>query len=170
MTKRFVAGLLVLSEDETGRFALLQKRGDWDYEQNRWESYPGGCQVTCLGGVEPEDQGDREQTMLREADQELGPDFVRHLAASPPQHLITVQTDVPEREATFYWTRLPAAAIATIRLHPSSGGLVRMRPGTPMLNMYTAFSREGGIPDRRIIAAYPETIQAVECAFALAQS
>ena len=169
MTMRFVAGLLVISRDELGIFALLQRRGEWDYEHNRWESYPSGCQVTCSGGVENEDEKDTRRTMLREADQELGPAFTQHILAAGPQHLMRVRTESMNREADFYWVELAPEKLADIRLHPSSGGLVRFRPGRDMRNMYLECTREEGVLDRTVIAAYPETKQAVERAFEIVQ-
>lgn len=161
-----VAGLLVLSRDADGPFALLQRRGDWDYERNQRESFPGGCQATASGGMEPED-ADAFDAMSRETRQELGDAFADLVLAAPPAPLSTWSSEERKRHATFFVATVPEEWLPQIRLHPSSGGLVRIRQNTKIADLFWRSSRDAGIANRYVIAAFEEVIQAVETAFRL---
>ncbi|MBP9751074.1 MAG: NUDIX domain-containing protein [Candidatus Peribacteraceae bacterium] len=168
---RMVAALLVASSDEQGPFVVLQRRGEWDYEKGQSESWPGACQSTANGGMEDEDEEDTLRAMRREVFQELGPEFAGLLMGPyAPSRLCRIVTDRLHREVEIYWVQVPEAMLGSIVLHASTGGLVRIRPGQEILDMSVHFTREDGVPDRRIIAGYPETIQAVERAFKLLSS
>jgi hypothetical protein len=164
-----VAGLFVHSHDALGPFVLLQCRGEWDYEKNRPESYPGCVQATASGGLEPED-ADADAAMRRETRQELGDAFADLVFAETSAPLHEWHCDERERHATFYLATVPEGALALIRLHPSSGGLVRVRPGARIIDMYVECTREEGMPDRHVLAAFQEVIEAVPKAFALANA
>ncbi len=168
VTLRRIAALIVMSRDAQGLFALLQKRGEWDYEKRQPESYPGGCQATASGGMEEEDDGDPEATMRREVWQELGGTFASLVISAKPEFLASIPMPNMNRRATFYWVEMPEEDLAKIALHPSSGGLVRFRQGMEMRDMYAEFSRAEGITDRRVIAAYPELKLALARAFVVA--
>ncbi len=164
---KFIAGLVVASEDAEGPFILLQRRGEWDYERNRAESYPGGCQVTASGGMEDDDEESEYRAMLREVRQELGEDFAAIAMLAGIMSLLVWRCDEMQREVSFYWVRVPSEALGAIRLHPSSGGLVRFRPGMPLKNLYTRFRREDGVTDRTVIAVFPEAEAAIMKIFSL---
>lgn len=151
-----IAGLFVFAHDAQGLFVLLQRRGEWDYERNQPESYPGGCQATASGGMEEEDDGDPYLAMLREVKQELGPTFHQIVAQARPEQVAIIPNPAMLREATYYWMVASEEEIRTIVLHPSTGGLVRFRQTMHIHDMSTEFTRADGITDRRIIAAYPE--------------
>ncbi len=166
-----VAALLVASHDDQGPFVVLQRRGEWDYEKGQKESWPGACQCTANGGMEDEDEEDTLRCMRREVYQELGPEFARQLVGRyAPSRLCRIVTERLNREAEIYWTQVPEAMLGSIVLHASTGGLVRIRPGQEILDMSLHFTREDGVPDRRVIAGYPETIEAVTRAFNLMAS
>lgn len=160
---RIVAGLLVMSNDSDGLFALLQRRGEWEFDESRPESYPFGCQATAAGKLEPEDNGDPYAGMMREVRQELGRDFADYLAASNhPTHLSVWQS--PERHATHFSVLVQHEALSLIRLHPSTAGLVKFRRGSRIVDLMQ-FGRDTGVNERSTIAAYQEVIEALEVAF-----
>lgn len=165
---RMVAALLVVSRDDQGPFAVLQRRGEWDYEKGQPESWPGACQSTANGGMEDEDEEDTYRAMRREVFQELGPEFAGLLIPPyAPTRLCRIVTERLHREADIYWVEVPEAMLSSINLHASTGGLLRVRPGREILDMSLHFNRTDGVTDRRIVAAYPETIEAVARAFKL---
>lgn len=164
-----VAGLLVTGNDEQGDFALLQRRGEWDYEHDRPESYPGGCQVTASGGCEEEDGNDMRAAMEREVRQELGDRFADAvLPRCTP--LSEWHSQERQRHATFFHVRATKAELSLIVLHPSTGGLVRCRNGTPLEDLYARYTREEGVPDRNVIAVYDETKEAIHASFAKSEA
>lgn len=59
---------------------ILQKRGAFNHEINKKESYAGAYQITCHGGVEPGESF--KQALVREASEEVGPVFARQLKMS----------------------------------------------------------------------------------------
>lgn len=78
MSKRRGAGLVLTSEHpQLGVFALLSRRGTYNWEKMEPESFPGACQVTCHGGVEEGE--DFLSGLYREAEQELGLQFAKAL-------------------------------------------------------------------------------------------
>ncbi len=69
--------VLTSHHPKLGYFALLSRRGTYNWEKMEPESFPGACQVTCHGGLEG-DESFREG-LFREAEQELGPQFANAL-------------------------------------------------------------------------------------------
>lgn len=78
MAKKRGSGLVLTSRHpKLGVFALLSRRGTYNWETMEPESYPGSCQVTCHGGLEGAESF--REALLRESGQELGPTFTKHL-------------------------------------------------------------------------------------------
>lgn len=74
MAKKRSVGLVLTSRHpKLGVFALLSRRGTFNWETMEAETFPGACQVTCHGGLEGEE--DFGQALLREVEQELGSQF-----------------------------------------------------------------------------------------------
>jgi len=78
VAKKRGSGLVLTSHHpKLGYFALLSRRGTYNWETMTPESYPGACQVTCHGGLEEGE--DFRAALFRESGQELGIHFANAL-------------------------------------------------------------------------------------------
>ena len=159
-------GLVVVMEIDGQRVAVLQRRGEFNHETMKPESYPGGCQVTAHGGVEETESF--EQALLREVEEELGEDFVREWQSSGREIQELVRMEETGRKVRTYGIKLPADIIGKIRLGPSSGGLVLL-PESEVVNIQNLkdLNRNEGVRDRKVIAMFPDARDAVRKALAI---
>ena len=154
-------GLVVITEVAgLGRVAVLQRRGEFNHETMKPESYPGGCQVTAHGGVEETESF--EQALLREVEEELGEDFVREWQSSGREIEELVRMEETGREVRTYGIKLPADIIGKIRLGPSSGGLVLLsgNKATRIKNLKN-YPKDSGVGVREVVAMFPDARDAV---------
>lgn len=121
-------GLVILTEisisdprPQRGTFmAVLQRRGTWNVEKMKSESYPGCLQVTCHGKVE---EGETfYSALIRESCEELGEAFTRKCQKDVPLVKLVHHTD-DEKEVITYGAFVPPEYLRMIRLGPDSGGL-----------------------------------------------
>lgn len=160
-------GLVVVTEVAgLGRVAVLQRRGEFNHETTKPESYPGGCQVTVHGGVE--EMESFEQALLREAEEELGEGFVRAWQASGQGMQEMNRLEEDSRQVITYGVKLPAEVIWKIRLGPSSGGLVFLPEAKVWeIKDLNNYKRDGGVHMREVVAMFPDSRDAVERALML---
>lgn len=158
--KRFVGLVVVTEVDGLGRVAVLQRRGEFNHETMKPESYPGGCQVTAHGGVEEGE--DFEQALLREAEEELGNGFVRAWQSSGQGMQEMVRLEENGRQVRTYGVKLSAEVLGQIRLGPSSGGLVLLPEAkAPEIKNLKDYKKDGGVHMREVIAMFPDARDAV---------
>lgn len=167
MAKKVSVGLVVLTDvpDMGGRVAVLQRRGEFNHEKMKPESFPGACQVTAHGKVEEGEN--RFEALGREFIEELGKavgDLIFRLGASPVE-LSRIVTE--EKEAVTYGALFPATFLQSVKLNPSSGGLVLLTEDkVDSIQDLGSFDKKEGVTDRRVIAMFPDEIEAVRQAFA----
>lgn len=161
-------GLVVVTEiDGLGRVAVLQRRGEFNHETMKSESYPGGCQVTAHGGVE---EGESfSQALNREIIEELSENFYMITRSNMTDIAVMqelVRLEETDREVVTYGAKLPAYFLGGIRLSPSSGGLVLLaEPEVKKVKNLKDFDRNEGVLDRKVIAMFPDAREAVCKAF-----
>lgn len=123
--QRKSAGLLLMTKvPDLGLCAVLQRRGEWDFEKNKYESWPGGCQITVHGKLE---EGELFATGLwREVKEELGiwlfgklNDDCIELQQSIVDYLVIYE----DYKVITFMLFVNYDLLKLIRLHPSSGGL-----------------------------------------------
>jgi len=155
-------GIIVITKLPGGEFAaVLQRRGVFNFEKMKRESFPGCCQVTAHGGLKEGE--DFQQGLVRESVEELGPDFSIQIKGL--QKLSHDETT--EKEVITYGTFVTWERIRQIRLSPESGGidiLPQSELGT--LVEITKDMKETGCPPS-IRALFPDEIEAIKKAFDL---
>jgi hypothetical protein len=100
--------------------AVLQKRGFWNTEHQRAESYPGCTQVTCHGKLE--DGEDFLVALGRELREELGETFAELILISGVSEVNNEITE--EKMVRNFRATVSLSDLRKIRLHPDSGGLL----------------------------------------------
>ena len=103
--------------------AVLQRRGTFNTEKMKPESYPGCCQVSVHGGVEEGESFD--QAFIREVEEEFGKDFANCLRCLPNKAgvEILIHEETTEKEIFTYGALIPVGWLKMIRLGADSGGL-----------------------------------------------
>lgn len=167
--KRSVGLIVVTEVDGFGRVAVLQRRGEFNHETMKPESYPGGCQVTAHGGVE---EGESfSQALNREIVEELSENFymiTRSNMAGAEGVQELVHLEGADQEVITYGVKLPVYFLSGIRLSPSSGGLVLLaEPEVEKVKNLKDFDRSEGVRDRKVIAMFPDAKEAVIRALAV---
>ncbi len=119
-------GLVVLTEipNENGEKALavvLQRRGMWNMEKMRSESFPCCCQVTVHGGLENKETF--HEALIRESYEELGDKFGSLLQNTAIKLIEVAHKSTTEKEVVTFGTFIDIETIKMIRLLPDSGGL-----------------------------------------------
>ena len=184
--KKRSVGLVMLTDvPGYGRVAVLQKRGEFNHETMKPESWRGACQVTVHGGFN-EGDGYPFGTLLRETGEELSEDFLDALYVycfgeevdldNPPEldfgkittEVAVVDTDAQEARTYAMYIDDPNV-LMSIRLNASSGGL---RLATEYQiecahSLKDGFNKDDGVRDRDLIAMFPDELDAVKKAFAL---
>lgn len=166
-TKETSVGLIVLTGiPEMGVVAVLQRRGEFDHEKMKRESYPGACQVTCYGKMKEKDWGDPISALQREADEELGSGVFSLFFRDHLEELVRVETE-KKSVITFGVLCMDGEELlSTIRLNASSGGLSFLkREDVGRIEDLTTYNKEEGVIDRRVIAMFPGETKAVQLAF-----
>lgn len=166
--KQSVGVVLITNLPGKGPCAVLQRRGFWNFEKMKPESWPNGCQVTAHGGVE---EGEKLlQALEREAREELGEEFVEHatlrMFAEDKLQVVFVHEN-EKRSVTTFGMEIPHESLRLIRLQPDSGGLFFVTADDlEEIENLDKFDRLGGVPSGRI-AMFEDEKQAVARAFAL---
>lgn len=154
MAKRVGLLLMVDLPELGGLHAVLQVRGTFNPEKMAPESYPGGCQVTCAGKIEPGERPD--ESLAREVQEELGIDL---WGDTTP-----VCVDVGGDEMQVMVAHPPAEVLRKVRLHPGTGGLRLIQNGMPIRSL-KIFGKVRGVRDRDVVAMFREEAEAVQEAF-----
>lgn len=147
--------------------AMLQRRGTFNTEKMKPESYPGCCQVSVHGGVEEGESFD--QALIREVQEEFGQDFANCLRCLPNKAAveILIHQKTSEKEIITYGTLIPLDWLKMIRLGPDSGGLdlVSASDANGATVEIKPEYKADGPPKGWMIAMFPDEIEAVRKAF-----
>lgn len=179
MKKRAVALVVLTDIPEIGCVAVLQKRGEFNHEKMRSESYPGGCQLTVHGGLKPDESV--VEGLLRESHEEMGHDFeqmLSRLIGNPDVFEVVMENTIlngvalvnhaedESSEIFNFAVRLPYRFLNDVRLGPSSGGicLVRQEDVKGIVDL-RSFNKVEGVNSRSIVAMFPDAKKAVQKAF-----
>ena len=119
MKKRSI-GLLIMTVIDGVIYAVLQRRGWFNFETSKPESWPNTYQPTMHGRINPNDRFD-QVAIWREGFQELGPALTQAVMEHELHLLHTTNTET--ENIMTYGVLLPLEAIKTICLSPSTGGL-----------------------------------------------
>lgn len=162
-------GLIVLAEFQvdgiTAIRAILQKRGKYDYEKKRPESYPNCLQVTSHGNLlEGESFYDG---LVRRVRQELGERFSREIMTEGLLSVRMVQEEIgDDKNIQTFGCLVEETVIEMIRLHASSGGLIQVsKEDVEKLTPISTTMKEGGLEHHSITALLQDEINAVQAAF-----
>lgn len=166
--KRSVGLIVTTTEDyEPEQVAVLQIRGLYNVEKGFPESWPGGCQVTVHGGCNPLE--DDFVALYREIEEEFGLEAACILREyMHPLSTTKIFTHEDEKKVvTTFAIRLPDLTfLKAVRLHASSGGIRIVNvEDIPNIQDLTKFDRREGVVDRRIIAMFPDELEALKKAF-----
>lgn len=164
--KKLSVGVMVLLTDvpNMGRAALLQRRGEFNHEKMAPESWPGACQVTAHGKVEVYETC--EQALYREISEELGALAVQVIRAQGAKVPEIYHHATDQKTVFTYGMVLPASLLKCVQLGPSSGGLVLMPENqVDIIQNLNLFDKTEGVRDRKIVAMFPDEIEAVKKAF-----
>jgi 8-oxo-dGTP pyrophosphatase MutT (NUDIX family) len=161
-------GIVLLTDLGDGIMrAILQKRGEYDFEKMRPESWPGGTQVTVNGGIDESEEP--LQALIREVSEELGRTFVPHihdLIDSGNLKELIRYDDGQGFFRIFYGGVIDKKCLKDLALAPATGGLIFItKEEIPTLKNIRDFDRTKGISDRTTHALFPEDIEAVKKAF-----
>ncbi len=162
--------LMVKMPQEDGSevlMAVLQRRGRFNTEKMKPESYPGCCQVTCHGGLEEGESFD--DALIREVEEELGTDLAKCLRCLPDKVgiEILIHQTTTEKEIITYGGMLPIKWISSIRLGPDSGGLDLISESEARgatVEIKPEYKADGP-PKSWMVAMFPDEIMAVRKAF-----
>lgn len=164
MPKPAVGLVIVTSDPRGGKVAVLQRRGMINPEKDDLrESYPGGCQVTCHGKLEDlelQEPGGYMVALLREAAEELGPEFCSWLMGRTSQFRPLNDSG----EIRNFGLYVPETRfLSHIQLGPSTGGLVLVGSVDGIKNLKD-FDKATGVTNIGTIAMFPDDKEAVRLA------
>lgn len=163
-------GLVLMVSIQGEKCAVLQRRGTYNFADDKPESFPGACQVTAHGKLEEGE--DFIPGLQREVAEELG-----LVLTLEPKHLVLLveekKDDTPEKEGKHvitYGAHLYDASLdllRKIRLESGSGGLVllplskldQLSPLDPKAD------KKDGVKDRDAYKMFADEIAAVKLAF-----
>lgn len=164
--KKRSVGLIVTTTEEykPEQKAFLQIRGLYNVEKGFPESWPGGCQVTVHGGCNPLE--DDFVALYREIEEELGLEAARILKEYMDTLSMTkIFTHEDEKKVvTTFAIRVPDLFfLKAVRLHASSGGIrIVTKEDIPNIQDLTKFNRVEGVFDRRVVAMFPDELEALK--------
>ncbi len=168
--KKSVGLLLMVRMADGGIRAILQRRGWWNHETEKEESWRGSYQPTAHGGMEQNEIID-VAIILREVAEEIGEVVALQLAisiANENKLELLAETRNDEVWVTTYGIIMPMEIIGKIRLGPSSGGI---RPiSTDEVRSIQSieaggYRKDDTLPENRVIVMFDHNIRAVKQAF-----
>lgn len=162
--KKHAVGLLILTDLPDGRrVAVLQVRGTFNPETMKSESWPGGCQVTCHGGLKPKEE--EQDALWREAQEELGAPCTLLLQKQRKELRELYRFSAPNKEvATFGLLVEDPSFLKEIQLNAATGG-IRLADATTSIASIPDFPKDEGVTDHRIIAMFSDEADALKKAF-----
>lgn len=173
MERKEAVGFVALTDvPGLGRVAVLQRRGEWNFEKDKPESFPGACQVTAHGKREDEDE-DLVDTLVRESEEESGEAFASCIASAFDDEcgkgdaVEVGRVETSEKLVITYAGVIPYIGVQTIHLHPGSGGLRFLTESQAgEIRDLTTYPKAEGVLRRDEIAMFPDEADAVRKAFA----
>lgn len=151
--------------------AVLQRRGEFNHETMKPETWPGVCQLTVHGKVEPEEYVCF--ALLREAREELGEGFVGTSQdwENTIKNMVEIgKVEKPNKLINHYAIKVLPRRLAAIRLNASTGGLRLVRQSDvqdiqtlPNCNA----DKTEGVFARQAIVMFPDEIEALKKAFVI---
>jgi hypothetical protein len=164
MKKRSI-GLYIMTDIRGILHAALQRRGEWNFETDKPESWPNTCQPTMHGRIEAKDRFD-EVMLWREGFQEIGPQLTIAVMDQPLTPLYT--TDTGAEEIKTYGVKVSFDAIKAISISKSSGG-VRFVNKDDLVRLVeiegSGMTKDVGAVDNRVIAMFQHNANALKRAF-----
>jgi hypothetical protein len=164
--KRVAVGLWVMTEvPNVGLAAVLQRRGKVNPETGGPESYPGGYQPTVFGGVEKNES--IPMALNRETREGLGDRFWLALLGGTALYLIkeVYRSESDERLDFHHAVKVPPEFLKYI---PSSDRFKCLRRDEiDSIQDLTKFDRREGVANAKIIAMFPDCIEALKKTFEL---
>ncbi len=168
--KEKIVGLLIVTNLlDKGKVALLQRRGKYDFEKMKDETWPGACQVTAIGRAsDPKEYA--SNVLYNEIKGEIGQYIADLVAASKnkveEQKLFDGKAirNGKEKEIKIYGFGMRWPEVKKlIKLHLSTGGLEYVAPAAvSKIKNLLDFESQKGVADLHTIAMFPEEKEAVE--------
>lgn len=163
-------GLIIFThiKDSNGQevlAAVLQRRGTYNFEEMKPETYPGCHQVTAHGNL---NNGENfEDAFTREINEELGVGFAVKIASF--QYAVVAEIQNDEKQAITKAVCLPIYYVRSIRLEPGSGGLDPITYEQMKSNPPIPISKEMKLngPPSGMITLFSDEIEALQKGFAL---
>ncbi len=159
--------LLMIDHKELGLCALLQKRGEYNFEEAKPESWPGACQVTVHGKLKPDE--DATRGLIREVQEKLGT-YCLDRAIGKDVATSLLRLKITEGEiVTTYAARVPANKVLRFRLSPSSGGLIILPEdkvrGIEEIDTSSESLKRKGIGPRQCVVMFSDELECLKVAF-----
>ena len=170
LEKEKIVGLQIFTNLlDKGKVAILQRRGTYDFEKMKDETWPGGFQITAIGrATDPKEFF--LNVLYDEVKGELG-QYIADIVIAEKNKLgdqklfdgIVVRGDT-EKEVKIYGFGLRWPEVKKhFKLHVSTGGLGYVaEANVSKIKNLLDFDKEKGVPDLRTIAMFPEEKEAVE--------
>ncbi len=158
----YAVGLLMMTQNpESGELiAVLQVRGDFNFEKNKPESFSGGYQLTVHGKREGGEES--METLAREMKEELKVDIAEIKKLKKGIKLLN--REITEKgEIINYGVIVPESIIDSIELHPSSGGL-KFTKKEELNKVQNLENYRGGVPEG-VVAMFEDQKEATHIAF-----
>jgi len=164
MCEKSVGLVLITEVPDLGVAAVLRERGFWNFEEMKFESWPGACQVTVHGKLGPNETF--MQAIRCEIEEELGTRFLNAFWPGFKSLVEVSHEKTEEKEVVTLATKVDFYMLNLIRLDPSAGSIRFLTPcELDCVQDVRNFSKNQGVPDRTIIAMFPDEAEAVKKAF-----
>jgi hypothetical protein len=164
-------GLLFLTRWQGALVAVLNARGQYNFEKMKAESWPGLCQVSTHGEIEDVDGGNHVAALVREAGQELGntaAQIIDERFAEMKQ--IGYKKDDREEVTTYALYVADPEFLKYVQLSSDSGGLRLAHYGDERLCSTDGLTKTEGVRDMNVFAMFPDELAAVRKALVLYQA
>ncbi|MBI2024888.1 MAG: hypothetical protein HYT03_02280 [Candidatus Harrisonbacteria bacterium] len=149
--KRSVGLVVVTDIPNMGRVAVLNRRGDFNYETMKPESYPGGCQVTVHGKAEENEE--ITEALKREELEELGE---LGYAFDSNKFIELSRLESEDKLIVTYGIYVPPESFPLVFLSANQvEGIQDLR----------TFDKKEGVTDRRVVAMFLDEKEAIRLAF-----
>ncbi len=171
--KRSVGLIVFMHLPPFGLVAILQKRGKFNDETMRPESYPGGCQTTVWGSAK--DGESLDEALNREINEEAGRRWrvSFRFARLGKRRAIHLENPAISGGNVSVWAiYLSAEKIKTLRLSPATGGIIPItEEQLPfILDLNANYTRDAGVRNAEIIAMFADSKEILKRGFAWAKS
>ena len=136
-----------------GLVAILQRRGKFNHEKMKPESFPGGCQLTVWGGAEEKETPAR--ALWREIVEEAGWVWATDFRILKNSGKRAVQLE-DSLSVSVWGAYFPPESLETLRLNASTGGIVMVKEDDleKIRDLKGDFQRDAGVPDLATIAMF----------------